>query len=189
MKGFTDLNSPYLKELFNKNLELSSSYIPVLSIPPEFSSKTHTGLTKENYSKKLREIIEPIAQNAEQLGYSPNIYTALYEGTLNAYQHGNKYDPNKEIRISSKSNPTSLEFIIEDEGEFIEGQFIPYVLAVQNTILKGESFPSWYSFSGKQKPQTNNGTGTSFIHQYVDEVGYFKSKDLGGLALYLKKEK
>ena len=47
-----------------------------------------------------------------------------------------------------------------------------------------KQFIDFYQFTNRKKPNTNNGTGTSFMHTYVDNVQYFKSAQ-GGLVVHL----
>jgi anti-sigma regulatory factor (Ser/Thr protein kinase) len=146
-------------------------------------------LPRRGYQQEIQKIAEHIIKKAEQEGFPRNMFTALYESILNAYQHGNKKDPNKKIKINFSIDESSLEIAIQDEGGILDPDFVPFVLKQRE--IKGQKqdrLLDFYKFAGKQKPETNNGTGTSFMHQYADRVTYFKSPT-GGLVVILEKLK
>lgn len=175
-----------LIDLLNEETDLNDNSLIELKIPDDFEQIT-INLDKNNYFSQIKKIVNPILEKVEKLGYQMNIFTALYEGILNGFQHGNKYDSLKKLIIASKITPENLEFIISDQGDTIHSEFSKFILE-QRKKDRSESFIDWYEFSNQEKPQTNNGTGTSFIHAYMDEVKYFKSLELGGLSLYLSKK-
>lgn len=167
-------------------IDLTSNSLVDLKIPDNYEIN-QINFPNISYEKSIREIIEPISNSCENLGYSHNIFTALYESILNAHQHGNKSNMKKKILFGYKLDPTSIEFIISDEGDKLHKSFLPFILAQRENNFQNSSFIDWYKFSNQEKNQINNGTGTSFIHAYMDEVKYFKSQELNGLAIYLKK--
>ncbi|MDA3855269.1 MAG: ATP-binding protein [Candidatus Woesearchaeota archaeon] len=183
---FSLTGSEYLKCLIDREINLKDSRLTEIQIPRYFK-KTPISLKKETYPGQIRSIITPISEHVEKLGYSANIFTTLYEGLLNAFQHGNKYDENKKIILSTSIKPKELEFIISDQGEKIHPKFSRFILE-QRQKNSTNSFLNWYNFSEEIKPDINNGTGTSFMHAYMDEIKYFKSKELGGVSLYLYKK-
>ncbi|MBN2368455.1 ATP-binding protein [Candidatus Woesearchaeota archaeon] len=135
------------------------------------------------FERQIRAAIEPVTQKAEDMGYSGNLFTALYEAVLNAFQHGNKSDENKKIILAYKITDQSAEFAIMDEGGIIDPLFIGYILRFRgNKHLN--SFVSFYDFGNREKPQSNNGSGTHFIHIYADSVKYYKSP-AGGTVVHL----
>lgn len=172
--------------LGKSEIKLSEFLIPTFEVPEDFA-KFICHFEKDIHGTQIRNAIEPIAKEAEEQGYSDNIFTAIYEAVLNAYQHGNNYDPNKSIRVDYKITNQQLEIAITDQGGIIKSEFIPFVLRHREGKHKTK-FLDFYEFTKTKKPVTNNGTGTSFIHTYVDEVSYFKSKE-GGLVVYLLKKK
>ncbi len=176
-----------LKSILNKEINLEENNISSIHIPKNFK-KRKINLPKTNYGIKIREFVEPYAINAEENGFAYNIFTALYEAILNAHQHGNKDQINSEILFANLNSKNSLEFIICDNGTKLPNHFISYILNLRETNTDQKYF-NWYEYSGNPKPQTNNGTGTYFIHSYMDIVKYFKSKDTNGLAVYMKKQK
>jgi anti-sigma regulatory factor (Ser/Thr protein kinase) len=106
---------------------------------------------------------------------------------LNAFQHGNRSDPNKHVKIGYEINEETAVFSIADEGGVINPEFMNFVLWHREERHLTE-FRDFYKFANIQKPKTNNGTGTTFMHNYMDEVSYFKSQE-GGLVVRLKKHK
>ena len=184
---FLDYNEDIIKERLKQPIEYEK--FPSLIVPQEFEREKFR-LEDGKYASQLRDIIQPIANNIERYDWSPSIFTAMYEASLNAYQHGNKKDPDKLIRISHKVSRDKLEVIIEDQGDGLPAYFIPFLQKVRKSIRKNESFVDWYNYSCNQKKdQNNNGTGTSFMHAYVDDIKYMRSQELGGLAVCMEKEK
>lgn len=45
-----------------------------------------------------------------------NILVAVTEAVTNAIQHGNKYNPKKNVNVVVKTNPQLIRFVIQDEG-------------------------------------------------------------------------
>lgn len=183
---FIEYNEDTIKERLKEPIPYSE--FPDLILPKNFVSTDLEIRRKSPYSD-LRDQIEPISKNIEKHGFPPNVYTALYESSLNAFQHGNNYDFDKRIRVSHLIKKNSLELIIEDQGDELPEYFIPFLLKVRKETSKKRDFVDWYAFSCNEKNNVNHGTGTSFIHAYMDDVRYLRSNDLGGLAVYLLKEK
>ena len=166
-------------------INLRDFEIPHYEIYPSYKS-VNFSFTQKNYKREMKEAVESVlgSLSGDQESYN-SLYTALYEAVMNAYQHGNKQNPNKKVTIAYKINPKSAEIAVIDEGGTLDMEFIPFVLMHKGKKL--EKFLNFYEFTGRPKPITNNGTGTSFMHTYVDEVFYFKSGN-GGLVVHLTKE-
>lgn len=79
------------------------------------------------------------------------ISMAVREGVVNAVLHGNKYDPNKKVRISFENSGESIEIHITDEGSGLDVSKIPDPLAPEN-LLK------------------TSGRGIFLIRAFMDEV-------------------
>jgi len=139
---------------------------------------------KSGNGKEINSLINEEIKKFKEAGYPENIYTPIYEAILNAYQHGNKRDPNKKIIFAHKIGETSLDIIVEDEGGVIEGVFVPLKHRERDVRRK---FINFYEFANKEKPQSNNGTGTSFIHAYMDEVNYYLGEN--GLIVHMTENK
>ncbi len=141
---------------------------------------------KSGNGKEINSLINEEIKKFKEAGYPENIYTPIYEAILNAYQHGNKRDPNKKIIFAHKIGETSLDIIVEDEGGVIEGVFVPFILKHRERDVR-RKFINFYEFANKEKPQSNNGTGTSFIHAYMDEVNYYLGEN--GLIVHMTENK
>ncbi len=159
--------------------------IPTFEIPETYRVNRYT-FPSENYAPHIRDAVEKIAKSAEKKGCNPNFFTALYEATLNAHQHGNKLDSKKSVTLVYIIKEDKVRTAIIDEGGQFEADFIPFILNMRLEGSYKKTFHNYYQFSNQEKPATNNGTGTSFMHAYVDDVAYLKSKD-GGLVVHLTK--
>lgn len=54
-----------------------------------------------------------------------NILVAVTEAVTNAIQHGNKYDPQKNVNVTVKTQQDNLRFIIKDEGSGFDYSALP----------------------------------------------------------------
>jgi len=79
------------------------------------------------------------------------ISMAVREGVVNAVLHGNKYDPNKKVRVSFENCPDSIVIRISDEGAGMDPDSVPDPLAAEN-ILK------------------TSGRGIFLMRSFMDEV-------------------
>jgi len=159
--------------------------IPTYKIPEGYTVKKYN-LPSENYAGQLRDITGKISSIVEKKGCSSNFFSALYEATLNAHQHGNKLDPNKKITLAYCIKPRKIRVAVIDEGGVFEPDFLPFIINLRTKGNYKTSFQNYYNFSKTEKPITNNGTGTAFMHAYVDDVSYLKSEE-GGLVVHLIK--
>jgi serine/threonine-protein kinase RsbW len=57
--------------------------------------------------------------------YYGNILVAVTEAVNNAIQHGNKSNPDKNIEVMFRKQPSSLHFTIKDEGDGFDFENIP----------------------------------------------------------------
>ncbi len=165
-------------------INLTDFDVPTYVVTPTYT-KLEFGLSTDRteYARQIRKKIEPIVREAESQGYNPNFFTALYETVLNAHQHGNKMDASKKVTLTYKIAADTLEISVIDQGGVLNPEFIPFVLRHKEGRHR-ERMLDFYEFIGMPKPATNNGTGTSFMHTYVDKVQYFKSEQ-GGLVVHL----
>ncbi len=62
------------------------------------------------------------------------ISMAVREGVVNAVLHGNKYDPNKKVRISFENSGGLIEIHITDEGPGLNVEKLPDPLAPENLL-------------------------------------------------------
>ncbi|MBI2662612.1 ATP-binding protein [Candidatus Woesearchaeota archaeon] len=168
------------------SIDLNEFDIPTYEIKDNYTSKEFNfSSDRKVYAKEVRNAIGSVVEEAEAQGYNANFFTALYEAVLNAHQHGNKLDTSKTVTLAYKIANDTLEIAVIDQGGKLDPEFIPYVLKhKQNKDLLQKQFIDFYQFTNRVKPNTNNGTGTSFMHTYVDNVQYFKSTQ-GGLVVHL----
>ena len=177
---------PEIKELLKPCIIINQT-LPTLKIPDNFK-KRELYLPEKDYGSLLREFVEPYAQNAEVKGFGLSVFTAIYEAILNAHQHANKLSE-KKILIGSLVTKKSLEIIVCDSCEKLPEHFVSFILTMRLRNVSVEGVIDWYAYSGNVKPETNHGTGTSFMHTYMDTIKYFKSEDTGGLAVYMQKRR
>lgn len=161
------------------------SMVPIkYSIPFDYRKKELR--IKRGESEEVISLISSEIKRIRKHGYPENINTPIYEAILNAYQHGNKRDPKKGVTFAYRIGPRSLDVLVEDEGGVIDAIFIPFILKHREADVK-KHFINFYEFSGREKPQTNNGTGTSFMHAYMDGVRYYLGEK--GLVVHMVKTK
>jgi len=165
-------------------VDLRTFDVPTYEIKPSYTVlEVNLSTDRKEYAREIRSVIEPIGREAENQGYNPNFFTALYEAVLNAHQHGNKLDPTKKVTLTYKIAADTLEISVIDQGGILNADFIPFVLRHKEGRHR-ERMLDFYEFTNTPKPGTNCGTGTSFMHTYVDKVQYFKSAE-GGLVVHL----
>ena len=137
-------------------------------------------------SKEISSLVEDEIKKLVNEGYPDNIYTPIYEAILNAYQHGNKRDPDKKVRFAYHLGESHLDILIEDEGTILNSTFVPFILKHRESDVKSK-YIDFYKFARKEKPKANNGTGTSFMHAYMDEINYYLGEH--GLMVHMVKNK
>ncbi len=159
---------------FNSNpYEVPSSY-----------KKIDVDIDPDNYDSSIRKVCDDLISEISSYGFSGSLYTGIYESILNAYQHGNDSDPNKDIEIYYDVDDNYFRLNVKDEGDKIDSDFIDYYL----DIKRNNCDKNYYDYSNKEMNDTNLGHGVKFMNTYFDDVMYFKSKD-GGLIAHLYKEK
>jgi serine/threonine-protein kinase RsbW len=67
-------------------------------------------------------ICEEFKINEDSYG---NILVAVTEAVTNAIQHGNKYDPQKNVNVIVKTKDNLLRFVIQDEGPGFDFRNLP----------------------------------------------------------------
>lgn len=78
---------------------------------------------------KGREVQEQIVGSIEQRGYAPRdvfgVRLALEEALVNAIKHGNRMDPDKNVRIVWEVSDEHIQVVIRDEGEGFDVNDVP----------------------------------------------------------------
>lgn len=85
----------------------------------QISSKTENLTVIETF---VDEVCEELKINEDYYG---NILIALTEAVTNAIQHGNKYDPEKNINLQFVPNQKELVFTIKDQGRGFDFNNLP----------------------------------------------------------------
>ncbi len=115
--------------------------------------------TIKSRTEKLLEVREFIARAAHEFGFSDeeasNIVLAVDEACTNIIKHAYQYEPDRDIRISVRTNRGAFEVLIEDEGK----SFNP--LAVQSPDLRHHL-----------KQYRRGGLGVYLMKTLMDEVEY-----------------
>ena len=168
----------------NKNINLKEFLETRFIIPADYDIKEFN--LKEGNSLEINSLMDDKMQKFQSAGYLENIYTPIYEAILNAHQHGNKHDLNKKIRFAYKLSDSNLNILIEDEGGIIDSVFMLFILKHREAEFNKKSI-NFYKFSQRQKPEKNNGTGTSFMHIYMDKINYYLGEY--GLIVSMIKDK
>ena len=185
-----EIDSVLRQKLRQENINLREFKVPVYEIEQDYQvEQFRLSSDRKTYLKQVRRSIENISEMAESRGFDHNIFTALYEAVLNAHQHGNHANSNKKILLAHNIEEGIAKFVVIDEGGNINPEFIPFVLRHREGRYEdGRKIVDFYKFTHTNKPEYNNGTGTSFIHMYMDEVHYYKHVE-GGLAVHMTRRK
>lgn len=61
-----------------------------------------------------------------------NILVAVTEAVNNAIQHGNKYDPNKKVKVTYEMEEETMSFTISDQGSGFDYYNLPDPTAPEN---------------------------------------------------------
>src|SRR3989344_5808560 len=91
----------------------------------------------------------------------------------------------KELSIENGERK-EISSLIEDEGTILNSTFVPFILKHRESDVKSK-YIDFYKFARKEKPKANNGTGTSFMHAYMDEINYYLGEH--GLMVHMVKNK
>jgi serine/threonine-protein kinase RsbW len=138
---------------------------------PEFVETLHENIEFELPSaiSLMHIVLEYLIKRVEKLGVckpdQSNLFVALDEAFVNAVKHGNKYDPNKLVRITANVSKDEARFTIEDEGEGFDVNAIPDPLDPDNLFK-------------------TSGRGVLLIYNIMDEVNY---NDRGNRLTMVKK--
>lgn len=116
-------------------------------------------------------MIESFIDNAKEEyklddGIYGNIMIAVTESVNNAIRHGNKLDPNKNVKLCLLLNENQITFLIEDEGEGFDYNDLPDPTAPENI----------------EKP---GGRGIFLMRHLADEVNFKEQGKLVELCFYM----
>jgi serine/threonine-protein kinase RsbW len=83
--------------------------------------------------------IEKAATIAEEMGFSKDriedLKTAIAEACINAIEHGNKFDEDKEVEVTLSANDNSLQVTVHDEGDGVDPT------RLQKDVVDGDGLP------------------------------------------------
>ena len=99
-------------------------------------------------------------------GIYGNIMIAVTESVNNAIRHGNKLDPNKNVKLCLQLNESQVKFLIEDEGPGFNYNDLPDPTAPENI----------------EKP---GGRGIFLMRHLADEVSFKDQGKLVELVFYM----
>lgn len=116
-------------------------------------------------------MIESFIDNAKEEyqfddGIYGNIMIAVTESVNNAIRHGNKLDPNKNVKLSLELNESQITFFIEDEGNGFDYNNLPDPTAPENI----------------EKP---GGRGIFLMRHLADEVNFKQDGKQVVLSFYM----
>jgi len=107
----------------------------------------------------MHSILNYLLKRVEKIGVinaeNSNLFIALDEAFVNAVKHGNKFDAEKNIRITAEVSTKEARFTVEDEGEGFDVNAIPDPRDPENLFK-------------------SSGRGVLIIHNVMDEVRYNK---------------
>lgn len=116
-------------------------------------------------------MIESFIDNAKEEyklddGIYGNIMIAVTESVNNAIRHGNKLDPNKNVKLCLLLSENQITFLIEDEGEGFDYNDLPDPTSPENI----------------EKP---GGRGIFLMRHLADEVNFKDKGKLVELCFYM----
>jgi serine/threonine-protein kinase RsbW len=105
----------------------------------------------------MHSVLDYLMKRVEKVGVvhseNSNLFIALDEAFVNAVKHGNKFDAQKNIKITAEVSTKEARFTIEDEGEGFDVTSIPDPCDPENLFK-------------------TSGRGVLFIYNIMDEVKY-----------------
>ncbi len=96
------------------------------------TSKVRFSSTYDNLAKVEKLVEEVCEENQVSEDYYGNILVAVTEAVNNSIQHGNKFDPAKDIEIEYEKREDELVFRITDQGHGFDYTNIPDPTDPQN---------------------------------------------------------
>lgn len=125
-----------------------------------------------NERQAMEKVAELVAGMGLPGGRLEKLKTAVAEATMNAMEHGNKYDENRPVRIEIQTSPNDLAVRITDEG----GGPPEITSETPDLIAK---------LAGGQSPR---GWGLFLIQNMVDEMHVTKDEQFHTIELVLNLE-
>ena len=82
---------------------------------------SNSGAGKQVLDELLRQLEHHDWHEQEVFG----VHVAVEEALVNAIKHGNRYDPDKSVRVVSHVSPQRVRIEIEDEGQGFDPDTVP----------------------------------------------------------------
>lgn len=166
---------------YHGNITISEHDLPRFNSDDSYKGRRFN-IRKGKDTLDFHKSIADICKEARHTGKHEKLVSAVYEAFRNAYQHGNKKNPEKAIEINYRATEDGFEVVISDEGGEINANFVPFILVHRQGMNRPLSF---YDFApGVPRLGENSGNGTFVIHTVADEVNYFVSP-FGGLSVQI----
>ena len=141
-----------------------------------------SGSDKNKAYEERKPYIDIVVDKLMSHGFDYRIMSGISEAVRNAHEHGNRFDPDKQIGIGSKIDDNIAQIFVEDGGEGFDGQLLPFSIYVADCINNGDSPIGFYQFNDRFTPKDHSGVGTYIMHLLADKVTYHHS-DKGGLLV------
>ncbi len=150
-----DFTEAELKNFVETTLDYKAKFVDQKEIVQNWREKIEFEIP--SVISLMHTILDYLMKRVEKNGVvsssDSNLFVALDEAFVNAVKHGNKYDPNKFIRISAEVSSKEARFTVEDEGEGFNISEIPDPTDPENLFK-------------------TSGRGVLIIHNVMDEVHY-----------------
>lgn len=85
--------------------------------PPKILVIKSNSSELEKVERFLKEILDEFSVDKKNFN---KIYLCVSEAVINSIKHGNKHDPNKDVKIEVEYNSKEIIVRVEDEGEGFE---------------------------------------------------------------------
>jgi len=150
-----DFDEAELKQLFDMILDFKAQFIDEVETLQNMREKIEFELPSA--LSLMHDILDYLMKRTEKVGVcdmeSSNLFVALDEAFVNAVKHGNRFNPEKVVRITADVSTKEVSFTVEDEGDGFNIAEIPDPLNPENLFK-------------------TSGRGVLLIHNIMDEVTY-----------------
>ncbi|HEX8369320.1 MAG TPA: ATP-binding protein [Pyrinomonadaceae bacterium] len=164
IKAFKICATNFRRDEFNEDelktlVEIALNYKTKFVDQAEAMQNLHENIEFELPSaiSLMHSVLEYLMKRVEKVGVvrseNSNLFIALDEAFVNAVKHGNKFDAQKNIKITADVSTKEARFTIEDEGEGFDITAIPDPCDPENLFK-------------------TSGRGVLFICNIMDEVKY-----------------
>jgi serine/threonine-protein kinase RsbW len=150
-----DFNEDELKHLFETVLNYKAQFVDKAPVVQQIREKIE--FVFPSTIGLMNSILDYLLHRVEKVGVvnpeSSNLFIALDEAFVNAVKHGNKFDAEKNVKVTAEVSIKEARFTVEDEGDGFDVKSIPDPTNPEN-LFKA------------------SGRGVLFIHNIMDEVRY-----------------